>query len=283
MLMVLMVYAGRSVLYTLMDCLEDGSVVTWGEVPKMLMVLMVYAGRSVLYTLMDCLEDGSVVTWGEVPKMLMVLMVYAGRSVLYTLMGCLEDGSVVTWGEVLKRLMVFTGNAGCCVPCILMGCVEQSCSCCWFGWNSLSLRCCAFGWVVWRTSPPSCEGWFWHLSHESSLPLSFPVEIVPATLRWFFQVQAPSGRCLRTFSWTLSASYPGPSLRRFFATAVAIIKLDTMTPAYLNFKSVRPAGCVATRCARVSLALAFTCSRLSAPGPTLLSVPLACTLLIFFL
>ena len=74
----------------------------------------------------EWLEDGSVVTWGEVPKMLMVLMGYAGRSVLYTLMGCLEDGSVVTWGEVLKRLMVLTGNAGCCVPYILMGCGEQS-------------------------------------------------------------------------------------------------------------------------------------------------------------
>ena len=50
---------------------------------------MGYAGRSVLYRLMGWLEDGSVVTWGEVPKRLMVLMVYAGRSVLYRLMGWL--------------------------------------------------------------------------------------------------------------------------------------------------------------------------------------------------
>ena len=58
------------------------------------------------------MQDGSVVTWGEVLKLLKGLIGYVGRSVLYTLVGCLEEGSVVTWGEVPKRLMGLTRRLG---------------------------------------------------------------------------------------------------------------------------------------------------------------------------
>ena len=57
---------------------------------------------------MGSVNDGSVVTWGEILKRLMVLMGCAGRCVLYMMMCWLENGFVVTWGEILKRLMVFT-------------------------------------------------------------------------------------------------------------------------------------------------------------------------------
>ena len=35
----------------------------------------------------------------------------------------------------------------------------------------------------------------------------------------------------------------GSRTEEVFATAVAVTKLDTLTPAHLNFKSVRPATC----------------------------------------
>ena len=60
----------------------------------------------------------------------------------------------------------------------------------------------------------------------------------------------------------------GPLTEEVFATAVAVIKLDTLTPAYLNFKSVRPAVCVATRCvsclSRIHL-FTFICSWFGTP------------------
>ena len=59
-----------------------------GEVLKRLMSLIGNNGRSVLYTLMGWLEDGSVVTWCEVLKKLMVLTGNASRCVPYILMGC---------------------------------------------------------------------------------------------------------------------------------------------------------------------------------------------------
>ena len=112
----------------------------------------------------------------------------------------------------------------------------------------LSMGCCALvGWTG------------WHLCHELC-------KVVPATLCWFFHVRVPFGSCLRTSSWPLSASCQGPSLRRIFATAVTVIKLDTLTSAFFNFKSVRPAlcawfdvSCLSCSCAHI------LCTPLAAP------------------
>ena len=75
---------------------------------------------------------------------------------------------------------------------------------------------------------------------NASLPLSFPVEIMPATLRWFSGAGAIR-KMPEDVSLDSVGIVSGSLTEEVFATAVAVIKLDTLTPANLNFKSVRPA------------------------------------------
>ena len=109
----------------------------------------------------------------------------------------------------------------------------------------LSMRYCASGWVVWKTSPLSCEGWFWHLCHECVYVIVFLVNIVPATLRWFFRCRLHP-EVPEDVSLDFVGIMSGFLTEEDYAIADAGIKLDTLTSAFFNFKSVCPAVCVAT-------------------------------------
>ena len=84
---------------------EDGSVVTWGRVPKSLMALGRSFCRCVSKSLMGSPEVGSVVTWRRVPKSLMALGRSFCRCVSKSLICSPEVGSVVTWRGVPLSLM----------------------------------------------------------------------------------------------------------------------------------------------------------------------------------
>ena len=80
---------------------------------------------------------------------------------------------------------------------------------------------------------------------SASMPLSFLVETVPATLRWF-----SGAGSIRKMPEDVSLDsigiMSGSLTEEDYAIADAGIKLDTLTSAFFNFKSVCPAVCVAT-------------------------------------
>ena len=81
-------------------------------------------------------------------------------------MGSVEDDSAVTWEEVLEVLMARMENACQCVAVHLVG------------WTGRRLRCHV------KVGSGICA--------MSALSAIFLCKEVPTTLRWFFQVLAPS-------------------------------------------------------------------------------------------
>ena len=209
-----------------------------------------------------------------------------------TLMGSLDAGSVVTWGWVPLSLMDLRGegpvqgSGETSVLCFLFfpSCHSHLCKVVLRGLSQVPrealrnvCRCDAVHFDGWTGRRLRCHAKVGSgICVMSVLFAIFPCEELPTTLCWFFQAQAPSGKCLRPSPWSPSASRQGPSLRRTMSSRSLVSSWTPPTSAFFNFKSVSPALCAVSWVFRASLAV--TCSLLFAPGSALLSLTLTCNL-----